>query len=206
MKLPSWLQWIIDQIKRLFPPDPVTPGTQPPDAPPGPGPVVPPSPPGPGGNEPPAPGGAAGDQIDPKAVTWLHGRGEVAGWPVTSHLEEVEMDGRGAIIFPYDATAAWPAFSKEKNVSANPWVFAKVGGQWYGATWEWLRPGVTLKRLNEPGDIWPASLFKRTKIHPLAGHIPLPGDEVGFMISTLARGGERTINRRTQIVKVRWPG
>jgi hypothetical protein len=38
------------------------------------------------------------------------------------------------------------------------------------------------------------------------GWEPKSGETYGFMVSTLARGQERTVNERSNVVLVKWPG
>jgi hypothetical protein len=129
-------------------------------------------------------------------VKWLHT--DVANWAITSKLEKVVLDGR-SIRLVYDKANVWP----RKNVNgaevvANPWIFVNRSGKWYGATWEWLRPGQTSKsRRAVAGD--------HIKRAPLNDFNPRSGEEYGFMVSGLARDRNRNVKERTNIVMFRWP-
>jgi hypothetical protein len=128
-------------------------------------------------------------------VVWLHAN--VSGWPVTSGLS-VRIGG-GTVNLNYDAARSWPARNVQgTSVNANPWIFVNRGGTWYAATWEWLRPGQTAKPM---GVVNGAHI----KASPLGNFRPVSGETYGWMVSTLARGGERTLNERTNIVMARWP-
>lgn len=82
-------------------------------------------------------------------------------------------------------------------VAANPWVFVNLGG-WYAATWEWMRPGqVTKARKAVNGD--------HIKQPPLASWSPRTGETLYFMVSGLARGSERNVQERSNLIKVTWP-
>lgn len=143
---------------------------------------------------PPAPGDPS-SPIDLSPVVWLHAN--VAGWPVTSHLS-VSIGG-GSVNLNYDAARSWPTRNVQGTAAnANPWIFVNRGGTWYAATWEWLRPGQTAKPM---GVVNGAHI----KVSPLNNFRPVSGETYGWMVSTLARGGERTINERTNIVMATWP-
>ena len=85
---------------------------------------------------------------------------------------------------------------------ANPWVFIYEGGQWYGATWEWLRaPGQTCKNTSSvAGDH-----IKQAPFDAASGWTPQSGGTYYFMVSGLARGGLKNVQERSQPVKVVWP-
>ena len=81
---------------------------------------------------------------------------------------------------------------------ANPWVFVNLGGAWYAGTWEWLRPGQTSKaRYAVNGD--------HVKQAPLASWSPSQGEDLYFMVSGLARSGQRNQLERTNLIKITWP-
>ncbi len=133
----------------------------------------------------------AADAIDPSSVHWLGTN--PSSWPVTSRLS-VSIGG-GKINLNYDAARTWPS---KDGVNANPWVFVNRGGTWYAATFEYLRAGQTSK---------PTSTVRgdHIKVAPLNNFVPVSGEVYGFMVSTLARGGLRTIDERTNIVLATWP-
>ena len=83
--------------------------------------------------------------LDFSEVEWLHH--DVGDWPETSRLNEVEFEraagGVKTIKFPHSKAGHWPVV---ENGEGNVWVFAHVNGQWYAATWEWLRAGQVEKR------------------------------------------------------------
>ena len=149
---------------------------------------------------PPPGGGVAGDEIDPRAVTWLHTN--VTNWAITSRVtnvtitrSEICVDHTGAGRFP---TSGFGSIVVEGNV----WIFAQFGGRWYGATYDWLRPGQVCKGVTG-GELGPDQI----RIAPMDASWPGPrsGETVGFMVSTRARDGERAGEERTNIVLVRWP-
>jgi hypothetical protein len=62
-----------------------------------------------------------------------------------------------------------------------------------------LRPGQVCKGITA------ANIGGHIKQSPLANWRPRSGEQVGFMVSTLARDANRTSNERTNVVLVRWP-
>ena len=126
------------------------------------------------------------------SIKWLHT--DVSRWPVTTTVK-VSFSG-DKIQFPYGKAKTWRSVD---GVNANPWVIAKVGGQWYAATFEWLRFGQTVKpKHTVRGD--------HTKASPLSGGwAPQKGDRVGIFVSGLARAKSRNHQERSNVVMVTWP-
>jgi len=85
------------------------------------------------------------------------------------------------------------------------WVIAKVGGQWYGSVWEGVVPGASQCSTTEALAGQPP--FIQAGTAPVNGWYPQHGEQVGFMISTIARGGTpvNSPNERSQILLVTWP-
>jgi len=138
------------------------------------------------------------DQDIPEGTRWLHGGGQVAGWPVTAHLSRVDIAG-GRVTLDYDKANVWPVANVEGGTVANPWVIVNVGGQWYAATWEWLKPGQTVK------DMRSKSWGGHIKAAPLSKWEPKSGDRIGWMVSGLARSAIRNVRERSNIVWKEWP-
>ena len=143
------------------------------------------------------------DEIDPGQITWLHTN--VSNWAVTSTVTGVTLPVAGGTMCIFHTKAGqWPVYNDNGNLGeGNPWVFANIGGQWYGATFEWLRPGQQCKavvtRAGRDG------LGAHTKSPPMTSWEPQSGEFVGFAMSTRARDGGRTSNERSNIVLKRWP-
>lgn len=145
---------------------------------------------------------AATDSFDLSKVTWLHTK--VANWPKTSTLK-VTIRG-GNICLNHKDKNSWPSISiphtsgsKMVKVNANPWVFVKKGGKWYGGTWEWMATGSVCKpKKSVAGD--------HIKQSPLRSWRPKSGETLYFMVSALARSGKKNnFAARTNVVKVVWP-
>jgi hypothetical protein len=161
-----------------------------------------PTPPGPdpGPSPGPGPGPGSADDINPRSIRWLHR--DVSGWPITSRITDVSVsssqicvDHTGAGRFP---TSTFGSIQVEGNV----WVFAQFGGQWYGATYDWLRPGQVCKGVTGP-ELGPDQI----RIAPMDGSWrgPRSGDSVGFMVSARARDDVSAGAERTNIAVIRWP-
>lgn len=143
--------------------------------------------------------GAAND-IPVSSVQFLDA--DVSGWPQTTTLN-ASISG-GTLNLKYDQADQWPAASfRAKDggtLNANPWVVVNVGGTWYAATFEWLKTGQTSK---------PTAVVSGSGGHivqpPLNTFRPVSGEQYGFMVTTPARGGNRTINERSNISVLTWP-
>ncbi len=144
--------------------------------------------------------------LDLSRVTWLHTN--VSGWPVTANLSTVRFSST-EICLDHDKTSTWTAVTIEPDVdvNANPWAFiwspdvSSYGGQWYGATWEWMRPGNTCKgSYAVAGDH-----IKQGPYHPTSGWRASTGEVFYFMVSGLARSWERNQEERSDPVRTTWP-
>jgi hypothetical protein len=83
------------------------------------------------------------------------------------------------------------------------WVFAKIDGKWYGATWEWLR--VTVKTTKKATEAKPGEPpFIQAKRAPINAWYPQPGEEIAWMVSTACRAGCVGAKERSPIVRGVW--
>ena len=145
-----------------------------------------------------APGGNSADQIDLSTVNWLNTN--VSDWAQTSTITRVNI-GSPPIGIEHTKAGQWPSITAGGTVvEGNPWILANIDGEWYAATYEWLRPGQTEKQISAE------NIGANTKKPPLDGWQPKSGDTVGLMVSTPARfGPEGPINERSNVVLVTWP-
>ena len=127
-------------------------------------------------------------------VRFLHT--DVSRWPETASLHA--RVGGGTISMPYSKAKVWPAVD---GVNANPWVFVNLNGQWYAATFEWLRQGQTSK----PKGVLDGSMGDHIKASPLSGWTPHSGERIGIMVSGLARTKMRNVEERSNVSMVTWP-
>jgi hypothetical protein len=133
-------------------------------------------------------------------VIWLHTN--VSGWPITANLSSLNFNG-SQVCMNYDKANAWPVTTigaDNVEIVANPWIFIQHNGQWYAATWEWLRPGQTCKaKSSVAGDH-----IKQPPFGPM-NWVPTPGVTYYMMVSAPARMGQMTVAERSNIVEVVWP-
>ena len=143
--------------------------------------------------------------LDMSEVTWLHT--DVTQWPQTATLSSVSIDS-SQICMNYDKANDWPVGQiSDVDVVGNPWVFIwrpdleGDDGRWYGATWEWLRPGQTCKAsASVAGDH-----IKQNPYHATSGWSPSSGETLYFMVSGMARLGTPNIQERSNTYQVVWP-
>ncbi len=157
-------------------------------------PVAPPPPP-------PPPPDDTGD-IDLSKVRWLHTN--VSSWARTSTITGVDITSDQICVY-HTKAGEWPIseFGDEDpiEVEGNVWIFANIGGTWYAATYDWLRPGQECKNVTGP-----ELGVDQIRIPPLdASWEPQSGDLVGFMVSTRARDSVRAGEERTNVHVMRWP-
>lgn len=141
------------------------------------------------------PSTGAPSPINLSSVKFIHTN--VSGWAQTATLS-VRFSGNN-IVLTNSKAKDWPGRDTAGAfVNANPWIFVNRNGQWYAATWEWMRVGQTSKSKRAVnGD--------HIKASPLNDFVPVSGETYGFMVSGLARTNVRNVNERSNIVMVRWP-
>ncbi len=136
----------------------------------------------------------------PAPLVWLDA--DISAWPVVSPLA-ASVAG-GTLHLQYSHASAWPvARQRAKDggpLVGNVWVIARIEGTWYAATWDWMRLGQQSKA---------AASLRGTGGHiqhaPLNRWTPSPGEPLGLIVSTPARGAERTRNERTGVAWIIWP-
>jgi len=132
-------------------------------------------------------------------VIWLHT--DVSDWPETGELSSVYISST-QLCLDYNKADVWPIYDlRGTDVVANPWIFIWQDGVWYGATWEWMRPGQTCKAMSSVH----ASHIKRDPFPEDGDWAPTSGQRYWFMLSGLARWSERTVEERTNLVSFVWP-
>jgi hypothetical protein len=129
----------------------------------------------------------------------------VDGWARTSRIDRVAIDGQ-TVTIAHTQAGRWPTVRLgDTALEGNPWVLVQRGGRWYAATYEWLAPGQTTKRITAE-DLGRAIGEHRGLPFPAAAFAPRPGELVAFMVSAPARGDRRSVSERSNIVLARWPG
>jgi hypothetical protein len=142
------------------------------------------------------------DDIPASEVIFLDAR-DVQNWAVTSDLNASTT--RIMLNIPYSQANQWPAHPTVKArdgspMNANAWILDNINGQWYAATFEYLKVNQQSKPLavitGAGGHITQA---------PMTSFKGESGKQYAVMVSTFARNGLRTINERSEIKFITWP-
>ncbi len=133
-----------------------------------------------------------------RGVVWLDT--DITAWKETAILREVRVSG-STILLDYDKAKVWPTkvMLGSTKLNGNAWIFIKRGDTWYAGTWEWMRPGQTIKtkRAVSGGGHLRSSRFSDWK--------PESGKWYGFMVSGLVRSPKRNVKERSNVVMYKWP-
>jgi hypothetical protein len=156
---------------------------------------------------PPPSGGqlGPGDQLDLHQVTIVLGAAGIADWPVTSTVTSTTTQDHNFCI-NHTMLGSWPTTpffgDPSTPLEGNQWVFANIGGKWYGGAADWYRPGQACKDVTRQ-NIGSDGFYNW---EPLRSWSPAPGETFGVMDSTPARlyPDMRTIDQRTNVVLVKW--
>lgn len=128
---------------------------------------------------------ATGDEIDASAVRYLHRN--ISTWDIVSTITDIQI-GSNRICVYHTGAGKFPKTKfgppgEQIDVEGNPWVFAQFDGHWYGATWDWLRPGQQCK-----GESTDALGRDQIRIPPMdSTWHPRSGDTLCFAMSSRAR-------------------
>lgn len=124
---------------------------------------------------------AAVDEINPDDILFEDVAG-VGRWPATSTVASAAIDHEHQkTTVRHSMGGRWPV---KGETEGNAWIVRMVSGRWVASTYEWLRPGRSVC------DIDVADFGLRA------------GMEIGLFVSTHARVGQRTIDERSNIVRV----
>lgn len=146
------------------------------------------------------------DQLDLSRVTFLHR--SIKDWAVTSTITSVSFtplgSPEGSICIPHTKAGQWPSTAfGEITVEGNPWVFAEINGQWYGATYDWIRTGGQACKGERLEALGPDQI----RIPPMdGGWVPRPGQWLCFAQSTRARDGVFAGMERSNVACAPVPG
>jgi hypothetical protein len=125
-------------------------------------------------------------------IVWDHPN--ISGWPITSDLATVYIEG-GQLYISHSKRCSWPL--ADAVVNANSWVIHKStsDNRWHANTWDFMRQCQESKGEHDVG--------------APSGWTPSSGEEVYFFISGIARPGYEhlaNVSERTNIVKYYWHG
>lgn len=154
----------------------------------------------------PAPPPVSADQIDLTQATIVLGPVNIASWPQTATMTSVTAMPDNLCTF-HTKLGLWPTtlfFDTDALIEGNQWVFANIGGHWYGGAGEWMRPGQACKDVTAQSIAGDA--FYSDNMEPLRSWVPKPGEQFAVMASTPARAwpSMRTVDERTNVVLARW--
>lgn len=132
----------------------------------------------------------------------------VSAWPETNRIIAVEQDGggNGPMCINHTKRGLWPAsnFFDDPNVpiEGNQWYLARINGQWYAGSGEWLRVGQICKSGQTSEAIGPDGTWGG----PMDTWVPKRGEPVGYMLTTPARFYPqfRTTDERSNVVVQPW--
>ena len=151
----------------------------------------------------PTPTPNGNDQIDLTGVTISLGPATFASWAQTSTITNVQQ-GNGQLCIYHTMLGQWPTTDffgdPSVRVEGNQWVFANIGGRWYGGANDWYRPGQACKSVdNQLGHDGFSS-------EPLHSWVPQVGETFAVAASTPARAwpAMTTVDQRSNVVLVRW--
>ena len=137
----------------------------------------------------------------PEGLVWLGA--DISNWPATATISEVSVRG-GTIHFPYSHAHTWPAHPTHiardgAPMNGNVWIIAEIGGTWYATTWEWLKVGQQSKPVS--------SIYGEGHLQyrEFAGWRPVSGETYYWMVSGFARDRHRTVEERSNAVRMVWP-
>jgi hypothetical protein len=133
------------------------------------------------------------DEIDANQVTYLHRN--IANWEQISVVTDIRIGASEICVFHTKAGQFPTSIYGDISIEGNVWVFAPIGGKWYGATWDWLRPGQVCKgeNTNQLG-------VDQIRIPPMdGGWRPPSGSPICFAISARARDDVQAGEVRTNI-------
>ncbi len=134
----------------------------------------------------------------------------IATWPQTQTITDAYEDvDNGQLCIYHTGLEAWPttAFFGDPTVQVqgNQWVFAFIGGQWYGGAADYFRPGQACKGVT--ADTIGQDAFYLPGLEPLHSWIPQPGDIFALAATTPARAWPNmaTLDERTDVKVLIWP-
>ena len=137
---------------------------------------------------------------------------DVASWPETTQITNVDFSGNWTISFDKkNGPNRWPdqyggpGVAPTDTIQYTVWLFVNVGGQWVGSgfiqVWygrnEDGGPGNPMFQL-------PQNWYYGSQWAPMTGHTLQPGEQVGFMVTSgnSRNGGVPLIKERSNVVLV----
>lgn len=141
-------------------------------------------------------------------VVQVYASPDVSGWTQTSTLSVTFTPGLLTLAISELANwSAQPINIGGATQAATIWLFRQIGGVWYGAGAERLRPNQTTKVLNSSYIQWPIDWWYNPTIWGPLSVPGVPGESVALLVTA---GSTRLDNRtyfteRTNLITFTWP-
>jgi hypothetical protein len=174
-------------------------------------PPPPPPPPPPSPPPPPPPSGGPSDAIDLHQVTILNSPADVADWPATATLTALDLRANGAHVehTKQSSPGSWPDITPpgwSGPLQYTLWIVLNVNGRWYGSGCVEYWRGLD-QNGGPPSQYSQNWYYDPGRWSPMTGHQPVPGELVGFLVTS---GDERnngltSVRERSQVVTVAFP-
>ena len=124
--------------------------------------------------------------IDLTSVTYVGPYPNIANWQETARITSASH-GNGILCIEHTRLNIWPGlpFIYDSNtiVEGNQWMFANVGGKWYGGAGHWYRPGQACK-----GEVDERFFVDAFRVKPPFNSLVLRrGDVFGVAVTTPSR-------------------
>jgi hypothetical protein len=161
------------------------------------------------------------DAIDMSQVVVYNSPADVASWPVTGSITQVNIDPTLGVYATSNKVSAqyssppplagqWPqpASGPSQGLQYTLWAAVQISGTWYtsGFIQMWIgRPGTGAKPI---GADWSQNWAYDGRWGPMRSYVPTPGSQMGFFLTAgNARGqtGVTTVRERTNVVLVTLP-
>ncbi len=143
---------------------------------------------------------------------------DIADFPETSRITSVKITEQEICIEHTGRWTEWLSKSAGDGpdgegvlIEGSVWIFAEIGGELHGGTYESKRPAQKCKALTPEryGGTVATRLAGHIKQGPLANWVPKAGERVWFLESTPARNRDERIypgeQGRSDLFEVTWP-
>jgi hypothetical protein len=161
------------------------------------------------------------DAIDMSQVVVYNSPADIASWPVTGAITQVNIDPTlgvyvtsNTVSAPYSSppplAGQWPqpATGASQGLQYTLWAVVEISGTWYtsGFVQMWIgRPGTGSKPI---GTDWSQNWAYADRWGPMRSYVPTPGSQMGFFLSAGNARGQTdvtTVRERTNVVLVTLP-
>jgi hypothetical protein len=161
------------------------------------------------------------DAIDMSQVAVYNSPSDIASWPVTGAITQVNIDPTLGVYVTSNKVSApfasppplpgqWPqpASGPSLGLQYTLWAVVEISGTWYtsGFVQMWIgRPGTGAKPI---GTDWSQNWAYDARWGPMSSYVPTPGSQMGFFLTAGNARGQRdvtTVRERTNVVLVTLP-